>query len=1194
MKKKIKRPGLEDTFKSKVFPAERVKINKRNKRQEGNKKNVKNNLINSFLQAKEKLNHFASEVFPVELQEINKRREFFRKKNFKRFGLIEETDSMSVELRIWSEINPETESEEKLSFGENFVQYLRKLFDIEKKPKKSPLPPSANYNLTGLALSGGGVRSATFNLGVLQALADGDMLKDFDYLSTVSGGGYIGSCVSSLSHSAEQEGIPSAPGDNTFPLKSNDGQGENKVLGFLRNVSAKYLSPPNFFSAIRMGSFLVRGWIINLLLFLPWSLFLALLIYLLFGEKINGFYDTKKPITDFLNLIPRGFLILVLTALIWKPLEPHFLQWQKNRTPGDEVKSPLQYPIFIKVFLEIVFALCFVGIALEVLALCVLGYGQLIPMLSTYVQTHKPTGITDAVPYAAAWILSSGPFWLKPLLGFSPLAIVYKLHQSSGKAGWAKTASMAALGVIPFLTTFIIFLDFCAWLCLNQDGKTCLTQIQEPFLDFLNAIGKFADVLAASDYIIWVIWGWFIAACLNSAFVLNGNWKKRKKDSSDGFLGWLKRVFPRIVSVLNALFSGIMIFPLCAWFFHFWMNHPAATDHPESVVSGFYNFSQFSKGVLLGYGFIPGMPVTLIGVGLCFLLFFVYSAGVNFLSDQVRFASFLLVSAFVVTISCNFLFFFTEVLSRETWIYFFVLLVGLVASVLFLRSGIIAVLDERRSTPWGVGFSIVGVLFLTATQYSNLLFPNAPRYGASLITSGGLVVMAIWLTSSAAKELFAGEEDKAVEKGKTDSKAESGENWKIGLLAFLAIASWTLAGIFLQFALKPFDPLAQGISQTPLFYLGTNWGYALELMMFAWLLFYGVFLIVDVNSSSLHKIYRDQLSAAYLFIWKNEVESNDGQLLSELNQAPKGNDPGPYHLINATVNLPASHSSKSFDLNGRKGSFFFFSKLYCGGPYVGFVKTDDLEQLDPDLNLGTAMAISGAAVSPNMGTQTPPFITPFLCALNVRLGYWLPNVHCQDGKWRGLMKQINPRMAKVGFWFLLKEMFRVIDETSSYINLSDGGHIENLGVYELLRRHAKLIVACDAEYDPNYTFDGLARVIRYAKMDMGIDVDINVNPIKRNKNGICRQSVRVGTIHYGRKNNETGILVYVKSSLPKLTDQDILNYSAEYSNFPHESTADQFFSEGQFEAYRRLGHHIGQEAVTQIKHEWKKGISIRH
>jgi hypothetical protein len=62
------------------------------------------------------------------------------------------------------------------------------VFELQKQ--------ALNYDLTGLAISGGGIRSATFALGVLQAFAFTGLLRRFDYLSTVSGGGYIGSWLS--------------------------------------------------------------------------------------------------------------------------------------------------------------------------------------------------------------------------------------------------------------------------------------------------------------------------------------------------------------------------------------------------------------------------------------------------------------------------------------------------------------------------------------------------------------------------------------------------------------------------------------------------------------------------------------------------------------------------------------------------------------------------------------------------------------------------------------------------------------------------------------------------------------------------------------------------------------------------------------------------------------------------------------
>src|SRR6266404_3484820 len=84
----------------------------------------------------------------------------------------------------------------------SYLAQRRALYDIDSSGLAAPhlvaLEPRVEHGTVGLALSGGGIRSATFSLGVLQALARLDVLRYVDYLSTVSGGGYIGACVTSL------------------------------------------------------------------------------------------------------------------------------------------------------------------------------------------------------------------------------------------------------------------------------------------------------------------------------------------------------------------------------------------------------------------------------------------------------------------------------------------------------------------------------------------------------------------------------------------------------------------------------------------------------------------------------------------------------------------------------------------------------------------------------------------------------------------------------------------------------------------------------------------------------------------------------------------------------------------------------------------------------------------------------------
>src|SRR5207245_2496996 len=99
--------------------------------------------------------------------------------------------------------------------------------------------------LVGLALSGGGIRSATFNLGLLQALARHDLLERCDYLSTVSGGGYIGACLASLTATAGDVA------QRNFPLAVST-EADRPEVKWVR-AHSEYLAP-------RHGPFNVDTW----------------------------------------------------------------------------------------------------------------------------------------------------------------------------------------------------------------------------------------------------------------------------------------------------------------------------------------------------------------------------------------------------------------------------------------------------------------------------------------------------------------------------------------------------------------------------------------------------------------------------------------------------------------------------------------------------------------------------------------------------------------------------------------------------------------------------------------------------------------------------------------------------------------------------------------------------------------------
>jgi hypothetical protein len=145
--------------------------------------------------------------------------------------------------------------------------------------------------------------------------------------------------------------------------------------------------------------------------------------------------------------------------------------------------------------------------------------------------------------------------------------------------------------------------------------------------------------------------------------------------------------------------------------------------------------------------------------------------------------------------------------------------------------------------------------------------------------------------------------------------------------------------------------------------------------------------------------------------------------------------------------------------------------------------------------------------------------------------------------------------------------------------VSDGGHLENLGVYELLRRRCKLIIAVDGEADPRLGFHSLVTLLRFARIDMGISIDMKLDELRKAEHA-SHSHWAVGQIDYG--GGEKGTLLYLKSTLTGDESPYIRAYSEGQPAFPHESTANQFFTETQLEVYRALGEHIADnEALRQ-------------
>ncbi len=329
-------------------------------------------------------------------------------------------------------------------------------------------------------------------------------------------------------------------------------------------------------------------------------------------------------------------------------------------------------------------------------------------------------------------------------------------------------------------------------------------------------------------------------------------------------------------------------------------------------------------------------------------------------------------------------------------------------------------------------------------------------------------------------------------------------------------------------------------------------------------------LFLDINQSSLHPFYRRKLCEAFLIAKKGSGESTVSNDTLKLSEMRTRNQSGPYHLINAALNAPSSDNGV---MRERGTDFFLFSQAYTGSASTGYYKTTEWEKGDWRLNLGTAMAISGAAASPVMGVVPLPSAKFLLALFNVRLDFWLavPNRPTIPLLWW-----------TPGPWYLIRQAIGWMDETTTFVNVSDGGHIENLGLYELLRRRCRYIVVIDGECDPNLGCGAFMQAARYAKLDFGVEVDIGMDRFKPHQDGSAKYHFSFGKIRYPNLNQENqgeleGRIVYIKLSRTGNEPAGVEHYRLKNPDFPHQSTADQLFDEAQFEAYRCLGEHVAED-----------------
>lgn len=496
---------------------------------------------------------------------------------------------------------------------------------------------------------------------------------------------------------------------------------------------------------------------------------------------------------------------------------------------------------------------------------------------------------------------------------------------------------------------------------------------------------------------------------------------------------------------------------------------------------------------------------------------------------------------------------------------------------------------------WWARLGGLVLLALGSWAFVFLLVLYAPPLVEWLAT-GGLVAIITWAVGSGVGAWFA--------KNPISDDPRKDKRWKEALIH---IAPWLFIGglgVILAYAAHSMllaiagnDPgWEKGMSLTAAIgaAVADLRGLPLEKIVYTWvgalILFVLVCARLDINLFSMHTLYRNRLVRAYLGASRAGQRNPNGFTGFDRKDDLKFDSLGtqrPIPIINTSINMTGGDD---LAWQTRRSASFTFTPAWAGfearstqGARLGGYRPT--AKYAGGLSLGTLVAVSGAAASPNMGYHTSTAVAALLTAFNLRLGRWCGNPKTiQDGSdvwWR-----TSPRFAAGP---IIAELTGSATAQAAWINLTDGGHFDNLGIYELVRRRCRLIMVTDAGCDGKYHLADLANAIRKCWTDFAVDIQFDdLSPLHPEKDSrFCKSSYAIGRICYPKlkkedKAGEYGAIIYLKSSLIGNERPDIRQYADAHTDFPHETTADQFFDEEQFEAYRHLGFDIATRAVEEL------------
>jgi hypothetical protein len=988
----------------------------------------------------------------------------------------------------------------------------------------------------GLAFSGGGIRSATFNLGVLQGLAEQGLLKHVDYLSTVSGGGYIGAWLQGLisnrfkgrvtdaerfltdTHGTGSR-VSNVPG---VPETATPEHTEQDPIGFLRKYS-NYLAPrAGLFGADVwvIGSIWVRNVFLNQIILgsLLASLIAAVLLVGLMQQQALGITVTWAigSVAGWLaRFVPESMARLVSNA---------------------DAQATFD-------LLQAVTALALLGVATIIAARNLRDAKE---------RTADATDMEDAHAAYPDWRLrSSGA--VAPLL----FAVCFLLIRSGVDRPLTGQAANWITGLTTWFPYFVAVIMIALYVELQVGGGFigCFVDRRRHASGAApeDAQLKAAGLVALIALICGVV----------TTLLMYGNWNALPMPhaAGDSLPAWVRiTVGPPLMAISFMAGTSLMIGLM-------------GVDYPDAA-------REWLARVGASLALVSAAWLALFGVA----VFLPYLLA--WLLDRQAWAGLSAIGAWLLATGSG------VILGRRD--------------------------DGAAATGRGAGVKSLVMSIAPAVFVAGYLVALACIVHVALgAVTGTQVSNKIWRASATPTVYTV-----------RDASGASADSLANVSVEETAAPGWFTAVLtpVTRFEADYWNVLDLRTADAQVWRKETVW----------WLLggTAGLFLIgigasrrIDINEFSLHHFYKNRLVRCYLGASNARRRPNrmtgfdptDDFPLASI--APGGPGPlthtGPFAIINATLNL---NTGSELARQERKGTSFTFTPLYSGfHPVIsrrdreeervlaaaagtrtnddetgfkasrGFLQTLGYTSAE-GLHIGTTVAISGAAASPNAGSQTSGPLAFLLTVFDARLGWWLGNPRFGDS----VKRFAGPKLA----WkYLFGELFGLTTARTPFVNVSDGGHFENLGLYELVRRRCRYIIVSDAEQDGGLTFDGLGSAVRKCRTDFGVEITLNAEPLRLSGPFSTAHCI-VGAIRYPEPDEfadsltgaqeaspqdgecARGWLLYLKSTMTGDEPADVMQYRAAHGEFPHQTTADQFFSESQFESYRRLGLHVFRTAVN--------------